>query len=328
MKSATAGAPTHLRQRGVVLITAVLIMAVIAAVATTLALDQQVWLRQTENLNERAQAENLRYSALDWTAMLLTRDAKDNKVDSLDEPWAKQLPPLPAEGGLIIASIRDAQGLFNLNNLVRAGVASQPDIDVFMRLLTALNLDPTLADALVDWIDTDQLPRPAGAEDSYYVAQQPSYRCANQLLTSVDELRLIKGFTPKVVETLRPYVTVLPESNTAINVNTAVDLVLAALFPNVSSTTLQPILKNRETQPFKDLGQFIQQLNQIAPGAAPSTTPAINTHYFLVTINIRIGRLDSRSEALIARPDNQPARVLWHRLNPLQPVLAKKDEQT
>lgn len=317
------GTPNSCRQRGVVLITAVLIMAVIATVATTLALGQQVWLRQTENLNDRAQAESLRYSALDWAAMLLTRDANNNQVDSLDEPWARQLPPLPAEGGVITASIRDAQGLFNLNNLVRGGVASQPDIDVFVRLLTALQLDPFLADALVDWIDPDQTPRAAGAEDSYYLVQQPPYRTANQALTTVDELRLIKGFTPKVVEALRPYVTVLPESGTAINVNTAVDQVLAAVFPNVSSGTLQPILKNRETLPFKDIAQFIQQL---AAGPAPVGI-SVNTHYFLVTIGVRTGRLDSRSEALIQRVTGKPAVVLWHRLNPLQPIL-KKDEQT
>ena len=124
-------------QRGVVLITAVLIVAIIAGVAASLGLGQQVWLRQTENLIERAQADSLRRSALDWVAILLRRDADDNKLDHLGELWAKQLPPLPTEGGMIAVSIRDAQGLFNLNNLVRNGAPSAADIGVFQRLLTA-----------------------------------------------------------------------------------------------------------------------------------------------------------------------------------------------
>jgi general secretion pathway protein K len=93
--------PNRRTQRGVVLITAVLIVAIIAGVAASLGLGQQVWLRQTENLIERAQADSLRRSALDWVAILLRRDANDNKFDHLNEPWAKQLPPLPTEGGMI-----------------------------------------------------------------------------------------------------------------------------------------------------------------------------------------------------------------------------------
>ena len=326
--TAAIDTPRPSRQRGVVLVTAVLIMAIVAAIATTLALGQQVWLRQTENLNERAQIDSLRYSALDWVSILLTRAAKDRnpQVDSLDQPWAKQLPPLPAEGGTITAAIRDAQGLFNLNNLVRNNQPSQPDIDLFKRLLVTQNIDPALTDALVDWMDADQTPLPGGAEDTFYQALQPPYRAANQALTSVDELRLIKGFTPKIVEQLRPMVVVLPADAavTTINVNTAVEPVLAALFPNVASGALQTVLKNRETQPFKTIQELLQQL-----GAGTQAPPGIatNTHYFLVTIGIRIGRLDSRSEALIQRPEGKSATVMWHRLNPLQPIL-KSDEQT
>jgi general secretion pathway protein K len=47
-------------QQGVALITAMLIVAIIAALATSLALGQQVWLRQTQNLVDLAQAEQLR----------------------------------------------------------------------------------------------------------------------------------------------------------------------------------------------------------------------------------------------------------------------------
>jgi len=312
------------RQRGLALITAVLVVAIVATVATYLALGQQIWLRQTQNLADRAQAESLRQAALDWIALLLTRDAEQNKVDHLGELWAKQLPPLPAEGGVIAATISDAQGRFNLNNLLRGGNPSQPDIGVFQHLLTALGLDPTLTDAVIDWMDANSDRLPGGAEDVDYLALPHPYRAANQPLTTVDELRLVRGFTPDIVEKLRPYVTVLPEA-TSININTAVDQVLAAMFTNLPASALQPLLQSRVSQPFTDNSQLMQRL---PPGqAAPQAAYAVNTSYFLVTLDVRVGGLQRRSEALIYRPYGKPATVLWHRQNVLQ-LETKADEKT
>jgi general secretion pathway protein K len=311
-------------QRGLALITAVLVVAIVATVAAYLGLAQQVWLRQTQNLSDRAQAESLRQGALDWVAMLLARDGKQNQVDHLGEPWAKQLPPLPAEGGMVAVSIRDAQGLFNLNNLLNAGNPSAADIGVFQRLLSALGLDQALAYALLDWIDANSDKSPGGAEDTDYLALAQPYRAANQLLTDVDELRLVQGFTPEVVEKLRPYVTALP-GRTTINVNTAVEQVLSAMFTNLPASTLQTLLKNRETQPFTDPAKFQQQLPAGQP--PPQAAYGVNTSYFLVTIDVRVGQLQRRAEALILRPQGRPATVRWHRLNVMQPE-AGPDEKT
>jgi len=316
-------APVHLhpRQQGVVLITAILMVALIAGIASSLGLGQQLWLRQTENLNDRAQAESLRFSALGWTAMLLTRDARDNKTDHLGELWAKQLPPLPAEGGLIAVTIRDAQGRFNLNNLVRNGAPSTADLELFRRLLQAHGFDPSLAEALLDWIDRDSDKRPGGAEDADYLAGNPPYRAANQPLTSIDELRLVRGFNAKIIETLRPDVSVLPEP-TIINVNTATEAVLLAMLPDAAAGSVPQLLRRRETQPFDDKAKFLQQL---PPGTQVLAAYDVKTGYFLVTMSIKTGRLVRRSEALIARPDGKPATVLWNRLNPVIPEI-KKDE--
>ena len=312
------------RQRGLALITAVLVVAIVATVAAYLAIGQQVWLRQTQNLADRAQSESLRQAALDWIALLLTRDAEQNKVDDLGELWAKQLPPLPAEGGMIAVTISDAQGRFNLNNLLRNGNPSAPDIGVFQRLLTALGLDPTLTDAVIDWMDANSDRLPGGAEDVDYLALPHPYRAANQPLTSVDELRLVRGFTPDIVEKLRPYVTVLPEA-TSININTAVDKVMAALFTNLPASALQPLMQNRVNQPFTDPSQLMQRL---PPGqAAPQATYGVTTSYFLVTLDVRVGGLQRRTEALIYRPYGKPATLLWHRQNALQ-LETKADEKT
>ncbi len=316
---------TRHRQQGLALITAVLVVAIVATVATTLALGEQVWFRQAQNMSNRAQAESLRQGALNYAAILLTRDAKDNKTDHLGELWAKPLPPLPVEDGMLAFAVADAQGRFNLNNLVRNGAPSAPDIALFQRLLTVLRMDPGLSETLRDWLDPDSLVSPGGAEDIEYLSLPQPYRTANQPLQSVDELRLVKGFTAKVVEELRPYVTALPVPTT-VNVNTAPDQVLAALFTNLSAAALQPVLDSRVNQPFADAAQFIARLPSGTP-PPPTSLYGINTGYFLVTIDIRYGRLQRQTEALIERAAGKPATVLWHRLPALQ-FDTKLDEKT
>jgi len=312
-------------QQGLALITAVLVVAIVATVATTLALGEQVWFRQAQNMSNRAQAESLRRGALNFAAILLARD--QNQTDHLGEPWAKPLPPLPVEDGMIAFAVSDAQGRFNLNNLVRSGKRSDNDIKMFERLLTSQGLDPGLSNALFDWLDQDNdLTSSGGAEDIDYLSLPQPYRSAGQPLQSVDELRLVKGFTTKAVEKLRPYVTALPVY-TAVNVHTAPEQVLAALFTNQpAAAVLQSLLEKRVSQPFADKSQFT---NQLPAGTAPQSADQfdVKTGYFLVTIDIRYGRLQRRTEALIERTSGKPATVLWHRLPPLQFEM-KPDEKT
>lgn len=314
---------THHHQQGLALITAVLVVAIVATVATTLALGEQVWFRQAQNMTNRAQAESLRKGALNYAAILLTRD--DAKIDHLGEPWAKPLPPLPVEEGMIAFAVSDAQGRFNLNNLVLKGTPSPADIKMFQQLLRSQGLDPGLSDALRDWLDQGgEVTTPGGAEDIEYLSLPQPYRSADQPLQSVDELRLVKGFTAKAVEKLRPFVTALLYY-TPVNVNTAPDQVLAAL-TNLPLSALQPVLDNRVSKPFADTAQF----NAMLPSGTlppPAGLYDIKTSYFLVTIDIRYGRLQRRTEALIERTSGKPATVLWHRLPPLQ-FETRPDEKT
>lgn len=315
---------TRHHQQGLALITAVLVVAIVATVATTLALGEQVWFRQAQNMNNRAQAESLRRGALNYAAILLARD--DAKIDHLGELWAKPLPPLPVEDGMIAFAVQDAQGRFNLNNLVQKSAPSKPDIELFKRLLTSQGIDPGLSEALLDWLDTDGTVSSGGAEDIEYLSLPQPYRSANQLLQSVDELRLVKGFTAKAVEKLRPFVTALPTTPTTVNVNTAPAEVLAALFTNLPATVLRPLLDSRINNPYTELKQFTDKL-PVGTSSLPPNMCDIKTGHFLVTIDIRYGRLQRRTEGLIERAGGKPAKVLWHRLPPLQ-IETSPDEKT
>ena len=312
-------------QSGLALITAVLVVAIVATTAATLAFGEQVWFRQAQNSSNRAQAESLRQGALSYATILLARDLalNNNNVDHLGEPWAQPIPPFPVEDGMLAFQVADAQGLFNLNNLVNNGTLSPNDLAMFQRLLQALSLNPELSQALLDWLDLDSnISGAGGAEDTEYLALPQPYRTANRLLESVDELRLVRGFDAKTVEKLRPYVTVLP-GHTTVNVNTAPERVLAALF-TTPPPALKSLLDNRASQPFKDAADFTAR---VAPAPPPqSGLYGVTTGYFLVTIEIRYGRLQRRTLALIQRAAGRPAMVIWHQLPPLK-FATESDEE-
>ncbi|MVZ96593.1 hypothetical protein EUU23_02595 [Sphingorhabdus sp. IMCC26285] len=85
------------------------------------------------------------------------------------------------------------------------------DDELAARLMEAIGLGfggnaRIAADSLVDWIDDDEEPRPDGAEADYY--RPRGIRPRNGPLQSVDELTQIRGFNRKMVEQMKPFVTV------------------------------------------------------------------------------------------------------------------------
>lgn len=312
------------QQRGLAVVTALLIVAIVATVAAFLSLGQQVWLRQSQNLADRAQAEAVRSGALEWAAIILAEDAEDNSTDDLTQKWAETLPPLPAEGGLVAGNITDAQGRFNLNNLLRGGSPSSEDIAVFQRLLESQELAAELAEAVVDWLDTDSTAQPNGAEDIDYLNGEPPYRAANQQLQSVGELRLVKGFDAKAVATLRPFVTALPEE-TSININTASPELLGAMFPDLSLLEAQNLLAQRNENPFTSPGQLKERLPSDV--ALPKVPYDVKSSYFEVIVDTLFGRLQRRTQALLHRSPNAPIKikVLWQQQ---QLLITQADDHT
>lgn len=82
------------------------------------------------------------------------------------------------------------------------------------RLLVAAGVaDEALAvprDSLLDWLDGDEAQRPSGAEAQWY--RPAGYRPRNGALQSIEELSLIRGFPPALVERIRPWITVEPDA--------------------------------------------------------------------------------------------------------------------
>jgi general secretion pathway protein K len=210
-------------QRGVAILTAILIVAIGTVIAVNLMWQGTLDMRRAEAALAADQGLMFVQGAEAWAADILRQDLVESPdADHLGEVWATELPPLPVDGGTIMGRLEDLQGRFNLNNLVGPdGMENQLMRRQFERLLNSVEVDPALAGAVVDWLDPDtDLRFPSGGEDVTYSGADPPYRTANTMATSISELMAVAGFDREAYLKVAPYVTALP-LGTKLNVNTA-----------------------------------------------------------------------------------------------------------
>ncbi len=288
-----------------------LVMALVSIVAWDLAARQQIDIRRTSNLLGHDQALLYAEGMEAWAGQILARDAASGSVDYLGQDWSQHLPPLPVDGGLLTGELVDQQGLYNVNNLLNGGTIDPAEQARFRRLLAALELPVDLADAVADWLDSDQDRRfPGGGEDQEYLAATPPYRAANAQIRSVTELRLIQGFTADYYRRIAPFVTALPE-RTPINVNTAPLPVLVALVPGLRLNDAEALVEGRGLRGYRDVANFAQQPSLIAHVAdlGMGTGISVGSHYFLAHGRVILGSLSLEFYSLLSRSQAQVSLV-------------------
>jgi general secretion pathway protein K len=298
----------YARQRGVALITVLLVFAVVAVIAAEMLRRSQLTLRSVDNLIEARQAW---YYALGGEALarqILALDARSNRGDrdSLDEPWALagEQPPFEIEGGAIKLEIRDLQGRFNLNSLVDAdGNAFEPALPRLKQLFAGLGVDARLAGQWRDWVDRDQNAQPDGGEDAAY----PRYRTAAGPEADVSALRLLRDMQPEQFERTEPHVAVLP-ADALLNINTADGAVLRALTPIISAHASQILARQREGG-FADLAALEAV---IGPGADLSGL-SVSSGYFEAITTVQYGDRLLRLRSVLRRDQNSGAITVLSR---------------
>lgn len=92
--------------------------------------------------------------------------------------------------------LMDESAKFNLNYLPNMGMS---DDDLHTMMLNIPNMTVEIVDAMLDWIDSDDTPRPFGAESDVYQGMSPPYKAKNGPIETIDELLKIKGMTPALL---------------------------------------------------------------------------------------------------------------------------------
>ncbi|MDQ6968864.1 MAG: type II secretion system minor pseudopilin GspK [Mariprofundaceae bacterium] len=296
-------------ERGAALIIVLGLVAIISGWATTAAFEDMLSLRRAEHGMSAAKAEMASLSAFELVKMSLKQDARDGAVDNLDEDWAQTAPPFPIDDGLVEGEIKDANRYLNLNTLIDThGHVVVAMVAVFKRLFTAHDLNPSLVDALVDWLDADDITfGPGGAEDSAYLYQP--YKVKNAALDRWRELAMVEGFDAQTLKTLRPWVRVWPlMSGSKVNINTVSKEVLLAMFPLMSDVDVEDILAARPYTTLKTLATLAWAQGGEAQGMFSRLSVASDV--FMLRTHAVFGHADWREEYGLLR-QGEKVTLLW-----------------
>ena len=248
-------------ERGMALLIVLLVVALLTTLLVEFAFSTLVELRLTETFRDSTQAYYLAKGGVNAGSMLLREDR--NGYDSLNEPWSQGVSSYPVGEGFISIRISDLGGKLAVNQLVEGNSPQAVMVDRFHRLFSSLDKDrignpAELTAALIDWLDSGddtyrevrvdgQVIPVSGAESAYYQGRPRPYPCKNGMLHTLDELALIKGFTPEVLRLVTPHLTV--NGNESVNINTASREVLMALDPLIDRTLAEKIVKFRAASP-------------------------------------------------------------------------------
>jgi general secretion pathway protein K len=303
-----------IRQRGIALITAVLVVAIAAVIATSMMSRQNFDTRRTANIIHQDQAIAYALGAEYWAGVELSNDAKQNNYDHLQENWAYDLPPLPIDGGFINGKVEDLQGRFNLNSVLDPLQAER-----FARLCLALNVDPDFIPALQDWIDGDTEVREQGAEDETYTRMEPPYRAANGFLADTSELLLVRGVSVQEYNALTFYISALP-AGSAINVNTASPQLLQSLTHDVAVPDIERIIGIRAGAPYQDVDYFVAD-EAFAGREISEEYLSVGSQYFLLTADVMLGDAPLTLQSVLYRTPEGKMTVLNRRLGPSRELI-------
>ncbi len=202
------------KQRGIAMLTALLVVALATIIAVNITERQQYDIRRLGNILYSQQAYYYALAGESWARGILYKDGQSSSnknTDNLFEDWAQPLPLTIIEGGTISGQITDLSGLFNINNLHMQNpkdpqqvTRQKQQIEMFNRLLQVLEINVPLAQAIIDWIDEDaDISFPDGAEDQTYQQKTPPYRAGNRLMSSPSELLLVEGVTAEIYAKLQ-----------------------------------------------------------------------------------------------------------------------------
>ncbi|KCB21782.1 type II secretion system minor pseudopilin GspK [Bordetella hinzii] len=258
------------RQRGTAIIMALIVVTVVAALATSLFQRQTASTRQFENALARAQARELLAGGTDWARLILREHGRQETLTTLQQVWATPVLDTRIERpgddrvAVFTGRIEDEQGKFNLYGLARGGVPQPEALQALARLLQLQQLPEGLADTLLQAVMAAQAP---AAGEQTALAQAPLPRGMAEL---ADRL----GLRAPVRAALMRTMTLLPAS-TSVNINTAPAEVIAALVPDLSLSQARALAGERDRGNwFNNSGDFA---NRLAAYGVQATPPGVAT---------------------------------------------------
>lgn len=339
------------RQRGVAVITALLLTTLAVTIVASLFWQQQVQVRSMENQRLQLQTRWIVRGALDLSRLILFQDFLDSSsFTRLNGIWSTPLEETRLDdyvererqegedfNATLSGRIVDAQSRYNLANLATARVPDKAQIGVFQRLLTNLQLDTNLALQVAMQVAMTQ-PVPtappagnpgtpgsggasgtggagAGAGAGMAPGAVPAAGSVEPMgFVRLEDLLAISGFTPPAIERLREFVIVLPQP-TKVNVNTAPPELIAALVPGMSLGDAAAMVNTRKGAYYRQMSDFTQQPQMGAAQRQTAVPVDVRSDYFLAFSQVKLDRAALDTVSLLSRAPTGITTVVWIREN-------------
>ncbi|MGY2375611.1 type II secretion system minor pseudopilin GspK [Pseudomonas sp. SDO524_S393] len=285
--------PGVAKQRGMAIISALLIAAVVAVMAGAMLTRQSLFTRGLEAELSRVQGQWVLQGGLERSRQILWEARQHEVLTRLDQPWAR------AQSGAFDARIVDEQGKFNLRNLVNRQQLDNEQLQRFERLCRLIGVAPALSRRISQRViaSYDRLDAPA---------RYP-------VLRSVEDLSGLEGLDPQLLHRLQGYFSVLP-GMTWVNGNTASAEVLSAVVPQLSLSQAQGLVAERDSGHwFINRGDFVNRLH-LPQVAVDSVHVGITSEWFRVQGQARREQRRVTLDALLHRPEDRQPRVIWSRV--------------
>ncbi len=285
--------PMTAKQRGMAIISALLIAAVVAVIAAGLLTRQRVFTRSLEAEQLRIQGQWLLLGALEDSRQRLLEARQKDVLTRLDQPWAR------AQKGLFEGRLEDEQGKFNLRNLVNRGRPDAEQVQNFERLCGLIGVDGALSRRISQRVIA-----------SYDQTDQPA---KYPMLRSLDDLSGVEGLDPLLLQRMQGFISVLP-GVTWVNGNTARAEVLSAVVPGLSLSQAQALVAERDGgRWFINRGDFVNRLH-LPQVAVESVLVGITSEWFRLQGQPRREQRRVTLDALLHRPENRQPQVIWSRV--------------
>ena len=295
---------------GAALLTAMLIVTLVASLASAMVWRQYRAVQIEAAERARAQSAWILQGVLDWARLILREDARANlnePVDHLGEVWAVPLAEArlstflaadadPTEDSgpeaFLSGSLHDAQAQYNLRNLLGGSELAPLEQRVLERLCDSVGAAPGTAQTLIRKLRMAGEVGKDGSKGQGAEAQNPPLPPRN-----LDQLAWL-GLSVETIERLRPVLTLLPQP-TPVNLNTAPREVIAALFDGMDLASAERLVRTRQTQPLRKL--------QDAAGFFPASVTLsaeradVKSTHFIIKGRLRLDERVMEERALVQR---------------------------
>jgi general secretion pathway protein K len=282
---------------GVALLSALLAVALLTLIVVEMTDATLVGSHLSRNAGNTISAQLLARSAEAVAeALLVDLKKREARKVTLAQGIGVPIPDIPVGDGSAGVVIEDEQGKLDLNE-----VADAAQRTALENLFEELDIDPALLESIAVWIAEvpDGGPSPdAAGECALTVPCAPPGRP----LRSLDELALIKGFDPAIIERLRPYATAFSgaEGRKGVNINTARARVLTAIGCPVGSDFTAPL----------DGFESVEDLECDA-AVERQAMLHLDSNVFSVQARGTVGDTTETLFAVVDRRGSRPKRLYW-----------------